>query len=73
MAGITIRGRRYDWFELVNLAVLLFTLALFVLPLQTLNIAMLPLVLSLLVRSVTRIVVLGKICGKKKENNNKDV
>lgn len=72
MAGVTIRGRRYDWFELVNLAVLLFTLALFVLPLQTLNIAMLPLVLSLLVRSVTRIVVLGKICGKKKENNNKE-
>lgn len=66
MARLTIRGRQYDWFELVNLAVLLFTLLLFVLPLQSLNIAMLPLVLSLLVRSVTRIVVLGKICGERK-------
>ena len=66
MARVTIKGRQYDWFELVNLSVLVFTLALFVLPLQSLNIAMLPLVLTLLVRSVTRIVVLGKICGKGK-------
>ncbi len=61
MAGITIGGKSYDWFELVNLAVLIFTLLLFVLPLQTLNIAMLPLVLTLLVRCVTRIIVLTKI------------
>lgn len=67
MARISIKGREYDWFELVNLAVLIFTLILFLLPIQSLNIAMLPLVLSLLVRSVTRIVVLGKICGKRKE------
>ena len=60
MAELTIRGKRYDWFELVNLAVLVFTLLLFVLPLQTLNIAMLPLVLILLIRSLTRIVVLTR-------------
>ncbi len=72
MARVSIKGKEYDWFELVNLAVLTFTLLLFVLPIQSLNIAMLPLVLTLLVRSVTRIVVLGKICGKK-ENNSKDV
>ena len=62
MAGVTIKGKRYDWFELVNLSVLVFTLLLFVLPFQSLNIALLPLVLSLLVRSVTRIIVLGKKC-----------
>ena len=67
MARVTIKGRQYDWFELVNLSVLVLTLVLFVVPLQSLNIAMLPLVLTLLVRSVTRIVVLGKICGKGKE------
>ena len=64
MARVTIKGREYDWFELVNLAVLLFTLLLFALPIQSLNIAMLPLVLTLLVRSVTRIIVLGKMCKK---------
>ena len=65
MAGVTIKGRSYDWFELVNLSVLVFTLLLFVLPLQTLHIAMLPLVLTLLVRSVTRIIVLTKIINNK--------
>jgi hypothetical protein len=70
MARVTIKGRQYDWFELVNLSVLVLTLVLFVVPLQSLNIAMLPLVLTLLVRSVTRIVVLGKICGKGKEVNS---
>jgi hypothetical protein len=70
MACVTIKGRQYDWFELVNLSVLVFTLALFVAPIQSLNIAMLPLVLTLLVRSVTRIVVLGKICGRGKDVNS---
>lgn len=60
MARLNIKGIKYDLFELVNLAVLVFTLLLFVLPLQQLNIAMLPLVLTLLIRSITRILILNK-------------
>ena len=60
MAKVTIKGVKYDAFELVNLSVLVFTLLLFVLPIQSLHIAMLPLVLTLLIRSVTRILVLNK-------------
>ena len=59
MKAVKIRGKKYDIFELVNLAVLVFTLVLFVLPLQRLNIAMLPLVLTLLIRSLTRIKLMG--------------
>ena len=60
MAKVNIKGMKYDWFELVNLAVLIFTLLLFILPIQQLNIAMLPLVLILLFRCITRIIVLNK-------------
>ena len=60
MKKVTIKNMTCDLFEVVNLAVLIFTLMLFVLPIQQLNIAMLPLVLTLLVRSITRITVLGK-------------
>lgn len=63
MAKVTIRGLKYDLFELVNLSVLIFTLLLFVLPIQSLHIAMLPLVLTLLIRSVTRIIVLNSIAS----------
>ena len=65
MAKVTIRGLKYDLFELVNLSVLVFTLLLFVLPIQSLHIAMLPLVLTLLIRSVTRIIVLNSIASLK--------
>ena len=60
MAKVKIKGLKYDAIELVNLSVLIFTLLMFVLPIQSLHIAMLPLVLTLLIRSITRIILLNK-------------
>lgn len=71
MAKTTIKGIKYDIFELANLTVLVFTLLLFVLPLQSLNIAMLPLVLTLLIRSMTRILILNKKVNAVKLINRK--
>ncbi len=71
MAKVMIKGLKYDVFELVNLAVLTFTLILFVLPLQSFHLAMLPLVLTLLIRSITRIIVLGKSVNAVKLINRK--